>query len=170
MKRGAAKIIANSCHGEEDIKNLVKQGEIFGILNVIDGENENDSAVAIEDSLICIMDAVILKKIMVENTILNDHFFKLASRRIQKLENKLEGLVYKNAETRVKEFVTEYLKNFGWNSGESLFVKNNLNNKAIGKLTATSRQTVNKVMNRLKGNGYLHFDKDVMWIEQKKIV
>ena len=170
LKKGTAKIITDNDSGEEEIKYLIKRGDIFGILNVMDGENENDSAVAIEDSLICTVDSVTLKGLMVENTKLNNHLFKLAGLRIQKLERRLEALVYKNAETRVKEFITEYVRDFGEESGAELVVKNMLSNKDIGKLTSTSRQTVNKVLNDLKDNGYLHFDKNVMLIARKNLI
>ena len=170
LKRGAAKIATSYDNGEEDIKYLIGEGEIFGILNVIEGENENDSAVAMEDSLICVIDSNTLKGMMLENTKLNNHLFKLAGLRIKKLERKLEALVYKSAETRVKEFITDYLKDFGERSGDSLVARNMLSNKDIGKLTSTSRQTVNKVLNQLKGKGYLHFDKNIMLMEYKNLV
>ena len=162
LKRGACKVIANYDCGEEDIKYLINEGEIFGIMNLIEGENANDCAVAIDDSLICVIDSSTLKNMMISNSNLNNHLFKLAGLRIKKLERKLEALVYKNAETRIKEFITEYLKDFGEQSGDSLVAKNLLSNKEIGKLTSTSRQTVNKVLNELKLRGYLDFDKDVL--------
>ena len=167
LKRGAAKITTSYDCGEEDIKYLIRKGEIFGILNVIEGENANDRAVAIEDSLVCIIDSSTLKKMMVNNSKLNNYLFKLAGLRIQKLERKLEALVYKNAETRIKEFVNEYIRDFGKDSGEKLIAKNLLSNKEIGKLTSTSRQTVNKVLNELKQKGYLDFDKDLLYMDRK---
>ena len=165
IKSGAAKIIGNYDSGEEDIKYLVNRGEIFGILNLIEGENTNDCIVAIEDSLICIIDSETLEQMMIQNSNLNNHLFKLAGLRIQKLERKLEALIFKNAETRIKEFVTEYLIDFGEESGDTLIAKSMLSNNDIGKLTSTSRQTVNKVLNKLKSNGYIDFDKNKMFIK-----
>ena len=169
LKGGAAKIISNFDSGEEDIKYLINEGEIFGILNLIDGENPNDCAVAIDDSIICIIDSSTLEELMGGNSKLNNHLFKLAGLRIQKLERKLEALVYKNAETRIKEFVVQYLRDFGQQSDNGLVAKNILSNKEIGKLTSTSRQTVNKVLNELKLNGYLHFDKNIIRMECKHL-
>jgi len=169
LKTGTAKITGNSDTGEEAIKYLVNQGEIFGILNLIEGENANDFVVAMEDSLICVIDSTTLEDMIVNNSNLNNHLFKLAGLRIQKLERKLEALVYKNAETRIKEFVEDYIKNFGEESGNALVAKNMLSNKEIGKLTSTSRQTVNKVLNELKLKGHLDFDKDVMLMKSKHL-
>ena len=165
LKMGAAKITGYSDCGEEDIKYLINEGEIFGLLNVMDGENPNDHAVAIDDSLICILDSLTLKAMMEQNSRLNNHLFKLAGLRIRKLERKLEALVCKNAETRIREFIVEYLKDFGQQLDNGLVAKNILSNNEIGKLTSTSRQTVNKVLNKLKLTGHLHYDKNVLKME-----
>ena len=170
IKKGAAKIIANKNSGEEDIKYLINNGEIFGLLNMIEGENENDRAVAMEDALLCVIDSSTLKDMMATNLKLNNHLFKLAGLRIQKLERKLENLVYKNAETRIKEFIVEYLKDFGEKSGDTVIAKNLLSNKDIGKLTSTSRQTVNRVLNKLKFQGFFDFDKNRMMIESENLL
>ena len=169
LKQGVVKITTDYDSGEEGIKHLVKEGEIYGILNVMKGENVNDFAIAIEDCIIFIIDVLTLKQMMIENKNLNNHLFKLAGLRIQKLERKLASLIYKNAETRVKEFIIEYLTDFGQESGEALVAKNMLSNKDIGKLTSTSRQTVNKVLNELKLQGYLHYDHQTMVMERKNL-
>ena len=169
LNSGAFKIVTNYDSGEEGINHLVKQGEIFGLLNVIESETANDSAVAIIDSTIFTMNSSTLRQMMQENTNLNNHLFKLAGRRIQKLERKLEDLIYKDAETRIREFITGYLKDFGEQSGARTVAKNMLSNRDIGKLTCTSRQTVSKVLNKLKLKGYLHFDKNEMLIEHKNL-
>ena len=169
LKRGAVKIVTDYDSGEEGIKHLVKQGDIFGLLNVIESETANDSAVAIIDSTICMISSSTLRQMMKGNTNLNNHLFKLAGLRIQKLERRLEDLIYKDAETRIREFITGYIKDFGERSGEKLVAKNMLSNRDIGKLTCTSRQTVNKVLNKLKLEGYLHFDKNEMLMEHKNL-
>ena len=143
-------------------------GDVFGIMSLFGGENKNDSAIAMEDCLICVIDAPTLKKMMDTNPRLNNYIFKIAGLQIQKLERKLHSLVYKNAETRVKEFVTEYINEFGEESKGVLVAKNLLSNKDIGKLTSTSRQTVNKILNELKSEGYIHFDKNIIQINKKK--
>lgn len=170
MKRGAAKIIDDLASGEEDIQYLIHEGEIFGLLNLIEGMDENSRAIAMEDSLICVIDSSTLKEMMATNSKLNNHIFKLVGLRIQKLERKLGSLVYKNAETRIKEFITEYLRDFGKNSGDTVIAKNLLVNKDIGKLTSTSRQTVNKVLNELKLQGFFDFDKNRIVIKSKNLL
>ena len=158
LHSGIVKIINLNDNGEEIIKYIVNEGETFGILGLTEGENSNDYAIAIEDSNICIFNAITLKKMMNENAHLSHYLFKMAGIRIKKLEQKLESLIHKDAKTRVKDFILDYLHDYGIKSEGHLVAKNLFSNKDVGKLTCTSRQTVNKTLNTLKINQIIDFD------------
>lgn len=162
LKKGIIKIINLCATGKEIIKYIVNEGEIFGLLGLTEGENINDYAVAIEDVIVCPIDAATLKKMMNDNPNLNNYIFTLAGERIKKLEQNLESLVNKNAQTRIKDFILDYIKNFGTVSDDYVIAKNLLSNRDIGKLTSTSRQTVNKTLNTLKLNKIIDFDEKIM--------
>ena len=78
---------------------------------------------------------------MNNNPNLSNYFFMLAGTRIKKLEQNLESIVNKNAQTRIKDFILDYIKNFGTMSDGYVIAKNLLSNEDIGKLTSTCRQT-----------------------------
>lgn len=162
LKQGTIKIISISSNGNEVIKHIIKEGDIFGILGLIDSENEDDYAVAIEDSIVCIIDSTYFKKMMEENRNLNNYIFGLAGNRIKKLERKLESLLYKDAKTRIEDFIEDYVKDYGIETDDFFIAKNLLSNSDIGKLTSTSRQTVNKTLNELRRNNIIDFDKDLI--------
>ena len=167
LKTGSFKIIHLSDSGEEIIKYIVNEGEIFGLLGLIEGESINDYAVAMEDSTICVIEANSLKEMMNDNAILNNYFFMLAGARIKKLERKLETLVYNDAKTRIKGFILDYINDFGVKLEDHVIAKSLLSNKEIGKLTSTSRQTVNKVLNNLKANQIIDFDEKTIKVSEK---
>lgn len=159
LKKGAAKVIRLTKNGEEIIKDLINEGEIFGILGLLHGEGQNDYAVAMDDTIVCVIDVLSMKNLMEENRRLNNHIFKLAGIRIKKLERRLESLVHKDAKTRIEEFIMDYIMDFGREEGEFIRAKNLLSDSDIGKLTSTSRQTVNKTLNRLKLDNIIDFDR-----------
>lgn len=166
LKKGTIKIVSLCSNGEELIRDIIKKGDIFGILGLLQGESEDDYAVAMEDTVVCIIDAATLQKMMSENQNLNNYIFKLAGIRIKKLERRLESLIYKDAKTRVQEFVFDYLNEFGIESGEFVVADFLLNNKDIGRLTSTSRQTVNKTLNHLRTKGIIDFDNNALKIRK----
>ncbi len=162
LKKGTIKIVSLCNNGEEIIKDIIKKGDIFGILGLLHGESEDDYAVALEDAVVCIIDVETLKRMMAENHHLNNYIFKLAGIRINKLERRLESLIYKDAKTRIHEFVFDYLNEHGIESGEFMVANFLLSNKDIGRLTSTSRQTVSKTINHLKTKGIIDFDKNTI--------
>lgn len=158
LKKGTVKIVSLHENGDEIIKGVSKEGNIFGILGLLYGESVNDYAVAMEDVVVSMIDATSLKQMMLENPQLNNYIFKLAGLRIQKLERKLESL-HRDAESRIEEFIKDYIVEFGKREKDCFVAKNLLSDGDIGKLTSTSRQTVNKTLNRLRRNHKIDFDR-----------
>jgi CRP/FNR family transcriptional regulator len=166
LKSGTIKIVSLSSDGEEILKYIIKRGDIFGILNLMEVENDDDYAVAMEDSIICIIDSNYFKKMMEENRKLNNYIFKLAGVQIKKLERNLASLIYKDAKTRIEHFIKDYVKDVGEEEEDFFVVKNLLSNNDIGKLTSTSRQTVNRTLNSLKRHNIIDFDKNMIRINK----
>ncbi len=166
LKSGTIKAVSLSSDGEEILKYIIKRGDIFGILNLMEVENDDDYAVAMEDSIICIIDSNYFKKMMEENRKLNNYIFKLAGVQIKKLERNLASLIYKDAKTRIEHFIKDYVKDVGEEEEDFFVVKNLLSNNDIGKLTSTSRQTVNKTLNSLKRHNIIDFDKNMIRINK----
>ncbi|MGX1930998.1 Crp/Fnr family transcriptional regulator [Flagellimonas sp. 2504JD4-2] len=168
LKRGSLKIVNLMDSGELIIKEVIREGDIFGILGLLKGDREEDFAIALEDTCICAINATTLKNMMTSNESLNNYIFTLAGSRIQKIEKKLMSLIYKDANERIEEFVREYILRFGEEEGDFIVAKNLISHQEIGKLTSTSRQTVNKVLNALRMNEIIDFDKYYIKLNRDK--
>jgi CRP/FNR family transcriptional regulator len=166
LKKGTIKIVSLFSNGDELVKDIIKKGDIFGIMGLLGVRNEDDFAVAMEDSIICIIDSSYFKKMMEENRNLNNFIFKLAGDRIKKLERNLSSLIYKDAKSRIEDFIIDYVEDFGVEVVDFFVAKNLISNSDIGKLTSTSRQTVNKTMNDLKRNNIIDFDKNIIRVNK----
>lgn len=55
LKKGAVKITKLTSHGKEIILDIFKGGSIFGEMSAIDPRERDESAVVVEDGLICTM-------------------------------------------------------------------------------------------------------------------
>lgn len=166
LKSGTVKIVNYSSGGDEVIKYIIKRGDIFGIMGLMDFDNEDDYAVAMEDSIVCVIDSKYMKRMMEENRDLNNYIFKLTGIRIKKLERNLTSLIYKDANTRIEDFIKDYVSEMGEEKEDCIIAKNLLSNADIGKLTSTSRQTVNKTLNELRRINIIDFDKDMIKVNK----
>jgi CRP/FNR family cyclic AMP-dependent transcriptional regulator len=79
---------------------------------------------------------------------------------LRKVERRLEALIFKDARTRIVDFIKEMAADYGTQVGEEVMVKHNLTHQDIASLTATSRQTVTSVLNGLKDDNKIHLERN----------
>jgi CRP/FNR family cyclic AMP-dependent transcriptional regulator len=164
LKEGIVEI-ATSNNGEEFIKYLLKPGSLFGEIPLLNGaEDPDDYAVAKEDSVVCFIDAGKLKQWMLKNEDLRIRINQHISTRIRKVENRLLSMIFKNAPGRIEEFIVNFVKEFGKKTDDGYEVKKILTNEDIAKLTATSRQTVSKILNELRNKKMIEYDGELFRI------
>lgn len=145
--------------GQEVVNSILTMGEIFGELALAGEETRKDFAQAMEDTTICPLSLDELKALMKENHELSFKILKLVGLRLMKLERKLELLVYKDARTRIIEFLKDAASWKGKKVGFETMIPTRLTHKDIAALTGTSRQTVTTILNDLKEKNMINFDR-----------
>ena len=157
---GRVKIGTYSDNGKEVIKAILGEGEIFGELSLTGELVRSDFAQALDnDTRICQMKIDDMQAMMKDNQPLSLKIFKLMGMRIKKIERRLESLVFKDARSRVIEFLRDLAEERGQKVGFETMVKNHFTHKDIASLTGTSRQTVTTILNELKEKNLINFDR-----------
>lgn len=157
LKKGAVKIVDKTTH---TVKYVVKRGNIFGELALYDEEMASEEvAYALEDCIICYIEANQMEDLMQKHKSLKNGVLKIYGRRIKRLERKLHDLLYKDSGVRIKEFIEDYLEQFGEDDDQgNLVAKNLLTHKDIAGLTNTSRQTVSNVLSTMRKDGEIEYN------------
>ncbi len=160
LARGTVKIGTHSSDGKEVIKALIHPTALFGELGLI-GENERqDFAQALkEDVHLYVLKVEDFKKLMRNNFDLCSKVMMLFGNRLMKAENKLESLIFKDARTRIIDFIKESINNRGSRVGYEMLLKHSLTHQDIANITCTSRQTVTLVLNELKKSDLIYFNR-----------
>ena len=146
--------------GKEIVTAILGMGEIFGELALAGEEKRTDFAQAMDDkTTVCPLSIDELKQLMYGNQELSFKMLKLVGLRLMKLERKLELLVFKDARTRIIEFIKDSATWKGKKVGYETLVPTKLTHKDIAALTGTSRQTVTTILNELKEKNLINFDR-----------
>jgi CRP-like cAMP-binding protein len=146
--------------GKEIVTAILGMGEIFGELALAGEEKRTDFAQAMDDkTMVCPLSIEELKQLMYGNQELSFKMLKLVGLRLMKLERKLELLVFKDARTRIIEFIKDSATWKGKKVGYETLVPTKLTHKDIAALTGTSRQTVTTILNELKDKNLINFDR-----------
>jgi len=160
IKEGRVKIGAYSEDGKEIVKVILAPGQMFGELALAGEEKHSDYAQAMDDgTIICPMTIQDMKDRMADDQDLSLSIFRMVGDRMRKLERRIESLVFKDARTRVIEFIRELAEERGQKVGFETMVKNHLKHQDIAALTGTSRQTVTTILNDLKEKNLINFDR-----------
>jgi len=147
-------------NGKEVVTAILGMGEIFGELALAGEEKRRDFAQAMDDkTTVCPLSIDELKQLMYGNQELSFKMLKLVGLRLMKLERKLELLVFKDARTRIIEFIKDSATWKGKKVGYETLVPTKLTHKDIAALTGTSRQTVTTILNELKEKNLINFDR-----------
>ncbi|MEM8568779.1 MAG: Crp/Fnr family transcriptional regulator [Bacteroidota bacterium] len=160
IANGRIKIGHYNDEGKEVVKAILGEGEIFGELILTGEEVRTDFAQAMDDNTtVCPVSLEDMQALMVDNKELSFKIYKLIGLRIKKLERKIESLVFKDARTRIIEFLKDAAAWKGKKVGFETMIPTKLTHKDIANLTGTSRQTVTTILNELKESNLIYFDR-----------
>lgn len=158
LKKGAVKITKLTPQGKELILDIVKAGAIFGEMGEVEPEMKDESAVVMEDGVICTMKKEFFDKALERMPGLSTRITKVIGFRRRKVENKLLSLLYSTVEQRLAKTLLNLVEDFGVpiDGGYRLSIK--LTHKDIADLIASTRETVTAELNRLKSKGIIDFN------------
>lgn len=159
INEGRIKISAISDDGKEVTKAILSTGELFGELGLIGELKRKDSAIAMEKTMVCSVTVEDMKMLMKDHSGLSMFLMKLMGSRVLQMEQRLESLVFKDSKTRIIEFLHELAAKKGDKVGFEVVVRKFITHQEIANLTATSRQTVTTVLNELRNNELITFDR-----------
>ena len=150
LKQGKIKISRISPDGQTVTLALIGPGEIFGESAILGQSTHENIAEVVEDATVCAMDKVTFQGLLEKNDALSRRVQVHIGDRMRKVESKIEDLVFKDARQRVVGFLSQYIRSFGKEMIDIWEVRPFLTHQDIAELTATSRQTVNAILNELK--------------------
>lgn len=159
LLKGTVKIVTHSQDEKEVIKAILHPLAMFGELGIVGEENRTDFAKAMNQEVqyftLKIDD---LRKLMRSNHRLSNKILMMMGSRLRRVEDRLESLIFKDARTRIIDFLKESAAKRGRKIGiDETLVKHSLTQQDIANITGTSRQTVTSVLNDLKKSNLIHF-------------
>lgn len=166
LKTGRVKISKYLSDGSEKIIAIINPGEIFGEMAFFDEEERTDYAVTLEPSLICAINKNEFAEFVQKNPVLNLRLTKLFGLKLKNFSERIEDLIFKDANQRIISFLIRYAEKNGKIIGGQIFVKPFLKHQNIGQLTACSRQTVNYLLTDLREKKIIDFDRNKLVINQ----
>ncbi len=159
LMEGRVKIGTYGEGGKEITKAVLSSGEVFGELALVGEAKRRDFAYVMETTTLCIISTGEMKSLMREYNGLQLFLMKIMGNRVLEMEQRLESLVFRDSRTRIIEYLLNLAKKKGQRVGYETLVRHFFTHQEIANLTATSRQTVTTVLNELRSQNLLTFNR-----------
>ena len=170
IEKGKVKLGYYNEDGSEVVKAILCKGELFGEKAILGEEKRNEFAQSIDNATsICPIGVKTLHDLMRDNQTFTLKIYKFISFRIQKLERRLQILLFKDSKTRLLDFLDDLCEDYGVNCEETggLKIEHPYTQKDISNLIGTSRPTLNLLLNELKHEGIINFNRKTILLLKK---
>ena len=159
ITRGRVQIDSEGDELKSVTKAILGQGEIFGEKAILGQSKRRDFATALEETEVCAIPKDHMKELFKDHSPLYIFMMNLIGSRALEMEKRLESLVFKDSRSRIIEFLIGLNAKKGQRVGYEWVVRRFLTHQQIANLTATSRQTVTTVLNNLRNQNILTFNR-----------
>ena len=165
LLNGTVKTCTISNDGREVIKTVLHPVSIFGELGLVGEKHRHESAVALnKDVAFCTISVSKFHALMRSSHSLCLKILNMVGKRLLNVEQKLESLIFKDARARIIDFLKESAAARGRRVGFEMLFKHCLTQQDIANLTGTSRQTVTSVLNDLRKDNLIYFNRNTILI------
>jgi len=158
--KGKIKIAEANEMGEELIKDILTQGDLFGDISLHGDSSLDEYAQALTaNTIICGFNVGDFRRILQANPMLALSYAGKVNSKLQKVEARHSDLVFRDAKSRLIRFMKYWANMDGNRVGDKIVLNNYLTHSDIAGFISTSRQSVNVLLNELRDSGMLHYNR-----------
>jgi CRP/FNR family cyclic AMP-dependent transcriptional regulator len=157
---GKVKIFQIGDGGKEMILTVHGAGEFFGEMSLIDGKTDPATVAAMEPSLIAVISREDFYDMLYSQKKILENLLELLCSRIRESWKKVQMLNFNDAAQRIKMLLLMLADDYGDKTEEGTTLRIKLIHQNIADMTALSRETVTRVLDRFKNNGEIKITKD----------
>lgn len=171
LKKGAIKISEVDVNGNEITKEIIQKGDLFGELSLDTTIANNEYAQVLTNSVtICSFLLKDFEALMEQHPDLALSYTKLVGLKFKKLKNSYSNLVFKDARSRLIQFLKEWAARDGNETLDAIVIENYLTQQDIAHIICTTRQTTTQLLNQLETEGHLKYDRKELVLDKQFVL
>ncbi|KAA5548650.1 response regulator [Adhaeribacter rhizoryzae] len=140
LNKGKVKTYKTNAEGREYITSLYKAGDFIGYVDLLEDQPYRESAVALEDSEICLIPKEDFFSLLYNNRNVANKFIKILSDNLADKEERLLKLAYNSVRKRVAESLLLVEKQYQQDKGKNFQVT--ISREDLANIVGASKETV----------------------------
>jgi CRP-like cAMP-binding protein len=156
VQSGKVKLVKSNEEGKEYILNILNEGDFFGHIALLQGEEYTESAVAMEDAEVAFIPKEDFLLLLYGNPDFSAHFIKLLTNNMIEQEEKLLSLAYSSIRKRVAEALLELYQR----RGEEIQILRD----DLASMVGTAKESVIRTLTDFKKEGTIDIKNGIITI------
>jgi CRP/FNR family transcriptional regulator len=157
---GKVKIFQIGNQGKEMILSVHGAGEFFGEMSLIDGKTDPATVAAMEHSMIAIISRSDFYFLLHSQQKMLENLLEILCSRLRESWKKIQMLNFNDAAQRVKMLLLMLADDYGDKTAEGTTIRIKLIHQNMADMTGLSRETVTRVLDKMKNNREIKITKD----------
>lgn len=159
LKKGSLKIVKIDVEGNEIVKDILKVGDLFGSLDLIESNEDEYAIVLSETATFCSFKTADFEKFIENKPEVAVKYTKWIGFWFKRLENRYSNIMFKDVKTRLLNFLKDIAKDHQTDPDGYVSLPNYLTHQDIASLICSTRQTVTSLLNTLKSEGIITYSR-----------
>jgi CRP/FNR family transcriptional regulator len=168
LKKGRVKISRIDESGKEFTLTLLEPGEIFGELGLFDDSPSETMAVALEDSLICMMRRKDFEAYAANKPELTIKLNKLLGFRLRQIENQIAELLFRDVPSRLAALLLRLADQHGREMNHGIRINIRLSQQELANLIGATREMTSMTLNSFKKKDLIDIQSKYIYITNRK--
>jgi len=159
---GLVKVVLIGEDGREVILSVLKEGDFFGEMSLIDDQPRSAHVIAMEDSSLVVLRREDFQHRIREAPGVALGMLKAMSRRLREADEKIGGLVLLDVNGRVAKLLLSMA-----DENDGVQITRRVTHHTIAQMVGSSRETVSRTMRDLADRGYIEVTRKVIAIRNR---
>ena len=155
INHGKIKLFKYTKEGKEQILYILSEGDFIGELSLINTEEVNYNAEALETVNMCLIKKSDFLKILKDNPNMSLKLLEILSQRIIKLETLVQSLSTKDVEARIAQLLIELVEEFGIQKNENTELIIPLTREDMANYIGVTRETISRKLSIMQDEGII---------------
>jgi len=163
---GAVKVFKTSIEGKEQILCLLRTGESFNDVPILDGGPNLASAVAITPVVLYGMTRTDVEELLRENPRVAMNVIRVLSKKVRHFVSMVEDLSFRDVTSRVAKLLLDYATDHG--GPEEGVERPKLTQQEMAAMVGTAREVVGRSLKVLEEEGAIRMDRHRIVVTNRK--
>ncbi len=163
---GAVKVFKTSIEGKEQILCLLRTGESFNDVPILDGGPNLASAVAITPVVLYGMTRSDIEDLLRENPKIAMNVIRVLSKKVRHFVSMVEDLSFRDVTSRVAKLLLDYATDHG--ASEEGTERPRLTQQEMAAMVGTAREVVGRSLKVLEEEGAIRMDRHRIVVTNRK--